>query len=514
MGEVIGIDLGTTNSAIAYIKNGEPVIIENPKSTNKRTTMSIVGSNNEIGNRIIIGEGAKENKITSPSDIVCEVKRKMGEDEKVRLGSKEYLPEEISAFILKELKGVAERYLGKKVTDAVITVPARFNDNQRRATKAAGDIAGLNILRIINEPTAAALAYGIRNLKLNERVLVYDLGGGTFDVSILEMFEGVVEVRTSEGDNRLGGSDFDTAIMEFLLNEIKEKYEVDLSNDPMARYRVKEAAERAKINLTIFDTEDIDIPRLGIDRRGLPFSFRYSLTRDKFDSIVKHLIIKTEEVIDEALEIGNLSDEDIDTVLLIGGSTKMPIVSKMLRNRFGNKVRKNINPDLAVALGAAVQAGIISGEIEGEEGTVITDICPYTIGTSIVEETNEDIFDPIIKKDSMIPCTVKKVYYTVENNQDTVIIDIYQGENRFIKDNVKIGEFELKDIPPSLAGKEGVEVAVSYDVDGIIKVDALILSNRRKASVVIDTKSMSNREIKKSKKRIEEVWEKSHLKRS
>lgn len=491
MGKIIGIDLGTTTCEIAYIKNGKPEIIVN--DLGDRITPSVVGLTDD--NEIITGRMAKRQVVLKPERTVIEVKRLMGTDIKVSLGEEQYLPQQISAMILKNLKRCAEDYLGEKVTEAVITVPANFDDLQRKSTKLAGELAGLKVERIINEPTAAALAYGINNLEREEKVLVYDLGGGTFDVTVLELFDGVLDVQASRGNNKLGGKDFDERIEKYVVEEFKEKYDIDLKSNVKAMSRIKEAAERAKIELSSMESTEIDLPYIAIDKDQNPLELSIKLTRSKFEELIMDLVESTDKEIQDALKASSYSTQDIDVVLAVGGSSRIPCVKRLLKAKFGDKIKTDVNPDEAVALGAAIQAGIKNDEISSEDSILITNACRYTLGTSIVANIGNSrsipgVFDPIIMKDSKIPCTEKHKYYTVYDNQTSVVVDVYQGDARLVAENRKIAEFLLEGIPEASAGKEAIEVSFAYNSNEILEVTAKILSNGKSVSKIIDTQSI------------------------
>ncbi|KEI02282.1 Hsp70 family protein [Clostridium botulinum] len=517
MGRIIGIDLGTTTCEVAYLNNGQPEIILN--DLHKKITPSVVSISDENG--FIVGELAKRQAILKPDKTVIEVKRLMGESNKIKLGDKELLPEEISAIILKKLKEDAEKYLGEKVTEAVITVPANFNDFQRKATKKAGEIAGLNIERIINEPTAAALAYGINNLNNNEKILVYDLGGGTFDVTVLELFEGVIDVKSSRGNNKLGGKDFNEIIESYIINNFEAHYEVSLKNNIKALACIKEAAEKAKIQLSVEEDVEINIPFIEVDKKGNPLEINTNLTRSKFELFIMDLVDSTERIIDDAIKAAGYTVDDIDVVIAVGGSSKIPCIQRLLQEKFNNKIRYNVNPDEAVALGAAVQAAIKNDDISSENGILITDACSHTLGTSIVEKIADGkfmdcIYDPIIPRDTKIPCTEKKIYHTIKDNQTSVIIDVYQGEQKLATKNIKIGEFILKGIPKAPAGKEAIQVSFTYDLNGMLQVFAKILSTGKTIKKVINTSKEDFKKLKddnkeKNNKKDLKIWEEAEL---
>lgn len=491
MGKIIGIDLGTTTSEIAYIENDEAKII--PDCFGNRIVPSVVGKKED--GTIVVGQVAYNQLIQSPDRTVAEVKRLMGSDTKIAMGEKKYMPHEISSLILKELKKYAEDYLGEEVEEAVITVPANFNNSQRKVTKMAGEMAGLKVERIINEPTAAAMAYGINNSDKEEKILVYDLGGGTFDVSILEMFEGILDVKSSRGDDRLGGKDFDTRIEKYIEKEFERVYnqnlykDIDVQNKLSIKLRVKEAAINAKKELSNQLSTTINIPFITvIDNK--PVSISIELTRDKFNELTKDLVKRTTEKIDEALKAANLKVKDIDTVLLVGGSSRIAAVRELVESKFKGKIISGINQDEAVAIGAAIQAGIKSNQITCEENLIITDKCSYNLGTSIIKigdgKVIKGVFDCIIPIDSSIPCSKKKIYYTAVDNQEEVRIEVYEGNEEMAEDNTKIGDFLLKGVPKGRAGEESIEVQFDYDLNGILEVKATIISTGKSINKIID----------------------------
>lgn len=491
MGKIIGIDLGTTTSEIAYIENDEPKII--PDCFGNRIVPSVVGKKED--NTVIVGQVAYNQLIPSPERTVAEVKRLMGSDTKINMGEKEYMPHEISSLILKELKKYAEDYLGEEVEEAVITVPANFNNSQRKVTKLAGEMAGLKVERIINEPTAAAMAYGINNADKEEKILVYDLGGGTFDVSILEMFEGILDVKSSRGNDRLGGKDFDSRIEKYIEKEFERIYNqnlyknLDVQNKLSIKLRVKEAAINAKKELSNQLSTTINIPFITvIDNK--PVSISIELKREKFNELTKDLVERTTEKIDEALKAANLKAKDIDTVLLVGGSSRIPAVKELVESKFKGKIISGINPDEAVAMGAAIQAGIKSNQITSEENLIITDKCSHNLGTSIIKIGDGKVingaFDCIIPIDSSIPCSKKKLYYTAVDNQEEVRVEVYEGNEELAEDNMKIGDFLLKGVPKARAGEESIEVQFDYDLNGILEVKATIMSTGGSINKIID----------------------------
>ena len=491
MGKIIGIDLGTTTSEIAYIENNEPKII--PDCFGNRNVPSVVGKKED--NTVIVGQVAYNQLIPSPERTVSEVKRLMGSDTEIIMGDKKYMPHEISSLILKELKKYAEDYLGEEVEEAVITVPANFNNSQRKVTKLAGEMAGLKVERIINEPTAAAMAYGINNSDKEEKILVYDLGGGTFDVSVLEMFDGILDVKSSRGNDRLGGKDFDSRIEKYIEKEFERIYkqnlykDIDVQNKLSIKLRVKEAAINAKKELSNQPTTTINIPFITvIDNK--PISISIELKREKFNELTKDLVGRTTEKIDEALKAANLKAKDIDTVLLVGGSSRIPAVKELVESKFKGKIISGINPDEAVAMGAAIQAGIKSNQITSEENLIITDKCSYNLGTSIIKIGDGKIingaFDCIIPIDSSIPCSKKKIYYTAVDNQEEVRVEVYEGNEELAEDNTKIGDFLLKGVPQDKAGEESIEVQFDYDLNGILEVKATIVSTGKSINKIID----------------------------
>ena len=491
MGRIIGIDLGTTTSEIAYIENDEPKII--PDCFGNRIVPSVVGKKED--GTVVVGQVAYNQLISSPDRTISEVKRLMGSDILIPVGDKKYLPHELSSMILKELKNYAEDYFGEEVVEAVITVPANFNNSQRKVTKLAGEMAGLKVERIINEPTAAAIAYGINNSQKEEKILVYDLGGGTFDVSILEIFDGILDVKSSRGNDRLGGKDFDGRIEKYIEDEFEKTYkqdlykDLDMKNKLSIKMRIKEAAINAKKELSTQLTTTINIPFINIiDSK--PVSIDMEFTREKFDELTKDLVISTTEKIDEALKAAKLKEKDIDTVLLVGGSSRIPAVRELVEKKFKGKIISGINPDEAVAMGAAIQAGIKSNQITCEENLMITDKCSYNLGTSIIKigdgKIIEGAFDCIIPIDSSIPCSKKKTYYTAVDNQEEVRIEVFEGNESMAADNTKIGDFLLKGVPKGKAGEESIDVQFDYDLNGILEVKATIVSTGKSVNKIID----------------------------
>lgn len=489
MGTIIGIDLGTTTSEIAYVKDGKPEVIINELGS--RITPSVVGLTDE--NEIIIGNTAKGQAALKPDRTVMEVKRIMGTDKMVTLGDNVVTPEEVSAMILKELKRYAESYIGENITEAVITVPANFNDLQRQATKIAGELAGLKIERIINEPTAAAIAYSIDNLDKEEKIIVYDLGGGTFDITILNLLNGNLDIKTSRGNNKLGGKDFDERLTNYILKKFREDTNIDLSKNYIAMARIKEASERAKIDLSVMNFAEIEIPFIATDEKNNPLEINFKISREEFEGLIKDLIDITEVEVDKALEAAGYNKEDIDTVIAVGGSTRIPCVRELLKNKFGDKLKGGINVDEAVAMGAAIQGAIHKNDPK-LSSIKIMDICMHTLGISV----GKDTVDHIIMKDSKLPCTENKIYSTSFDNQKSMTIEVYQGDATLKSENTKIGEFKIEGIPEASAGDEEVEVAFTYNIDGILEVTAEIISSGESIVGIIDTMGVNSKPIEYS----------------
>nr|O69268.3 RecName: Full=Chaperone protein DnaK; AltName: Full=HSP70; AltName: Full=Heat shock 70 kDa protein; AltName: Full=Heat shock protein 70 [Lysinibacillus sphaericus]CAA76663.1 heat shock protein [Lysinibacillus sphaericus] len=484
MSKIIGIDLGTTNSCVSVLEGGEPKVIPNPEGN--RTTPSVVAFKN--GERQV-GEVAKRQSVTNPNTIIS-IKSKMGTAEKVTVEDKDYTPQEVSAMILQYLKGYAEDYLGEKVTKAVITVPAYFNDAQRQATKDAGKIAGLEVERIINEPTAAALRYGLDKQDQDQKVLVFDLGGGTFDVSILELGDGVFEVLATAGDNKLGGDDFDDAIIEYLVAEFKKENGIDLSKDKMAMQRLKDAAEKAKKDLSGVTSTQISLPFITAGEAG-PLHLEISLTRAKFDEITLPLVNRTVGPVRQALSDAGLSTSEIDQVILVGGSTRIPAVQEAVRKETNKEPHRGVNPDEVVAMGAAVQGGVLTGDVKD---VVLLDVTPLSLGI----ETMGGVFTKLIDRNTTIPTSKSQVFSTAADNQPAVDIHVLQGERSMAADNKTLGRFQLADIPPAPRGVPQIEVTFDIDKNGIVSVKAKDLGTNKEQTIVIQSDSgLSEAEIER-----------------
>ncbi len=491
MSKIIGIDLGTTNSCVAVLEGGEPKVIPNPEGN--RTTPSVVAFKN--GERQI-GEVAKRQAITNPNTIIS-VKRHMGTDHKVEVEDKNYTPQEISAMILQHLKSYAEEYLGEKVEKAVITVPAYFNDAERQATKDAGRIAGLEVERIINEPTAAALAYGLDKMDQDQTILVYDLGGGTFDVSILELGDGVFEVRATAGDNRLGGDDFDEVIIDYLVAEFKKENGIDLSKDKMALQRLKDAAEKAKKDLSGVTSTQISLPFITAGDAG-PLHLEVNLTRAKFDEISADLVERTMGPTRQAMKDAGLSASEIDKVILVGGSTRIPAVQEAIKKETGKDPHKGVNPDEVVAMGAAIQGGVLTGDVKD---VVLLDVTPLSLGI----ETMGGVATKLIERNTTIPTSKSQVFSTAADNQTAVDIHVLQGERPMAADNKTLGRFQLSDIPPAPRGVPQIEVKFDIDKNGIVNVSAKDLGTGKEQNITIKSSTgLSDDEIDRMVKEAEE----------
>src|SRR5574344_729637 len=490
MSKIIGIDLGTTNSCVSIFEGGEAKVIANPEGM--RTTPSVVAFKN---GEIIVGQKAKNQAITN-KDTISSIKRKMGSGEKVHANDKDYTPEEISAMILGDLKKTAEAYLGESVDRAVITVPAYFNDAQRQATKNAGKIAGLNVERIINEPTAAALAYGLDKQEKSEKVLVYDLGGGTFDVSILELGDGVFEVLSTSGNNHLGGDDFDERVMNYLVDEFKKENGIDLSKDKMAMQRVKEAAEKAKKDLSGMSSTEISLPFISQSDNG-PLHLNTTLTKAKFEELISDLVESTREPVRKALSDAKLSPKDINKVLLVGGSSRIPCVQELVKKELNQEPSKEVNPDEVVAMGAAIQGGVLTGEVND---IVLLDVTPLSLGI----ETMGNVCTVLIPRNTTIPTSKSQVFSTAADSQPAVDIHILQGERPMAADNKTLGNFQLSNIPPAPRGVPQIEVTFDIDANGIVNVKAKDLGTNKEQTITITSNTnLSDDEIDKMVKEAE-----------
>ncbi len=491
MAKTIGIDLGTTNSVVAVMEGGKPTVIANAEGS--RTTPSIVGFS-KTGERLV-GQLAKRQAILNPDKTIASIKRHMGEDYKVNIDGKDYTPQEISAMILRKLADDASSYLGEKVTSAVITVPAYFNDAQRQATKDAGKIAGLDVLRIVNEPTAAALAYGLEKEK-SEKVLVFDLGGGTFDVSVLEIGDGVHEVLSTSGDTHLGGDDFDQKVMDWICEEFKKQEGIDLKGDKQAMQRVKEAAEKAKCELSSVVETNINLPFITADANG-PKHLDLNLTRAKFEDLCHDLLERCKKPVEQALSDAGISKSDINEVVLVGGSTRIPAVQQLVKEYTGKDPNQSVNPDEVVAVGAAIQAGVLAGEVKD---IVLLDVTPLTLGI----ETLGGVMTPLVPRNTTIPVSKSQVFSTAENNQTAVDIHVLQGERPMAKDNKSLGMFRLDGIPPAMRGLPQIEVTFDIDANGIVNVSAKDKATNKEQKITITNSSnLSEADIDKMVKEAE-----------
>ena len=496
MGKIIGIDLGTTNSCVAVMEGGEPVVITN--SEGARTTPSVVSF--QANGERLVGQIAKRQAITNPEHTIISIKREMGTDHKTKIDDKTYSPQEISAMILQKIKADAEAYLGETVSQAVITVPAYFNDAERQATKDAGRIAGLEVLRIINEPTAASLAYGLDKTDHSEKIFVYDLGGGTFDVSILELGDGVFEVLSTNGDTHLGGDDFDQKIIDYIANDFKSQYGIDLRNDKSAVQRLKEAAEKAKIELSSSMQTNINLPFITADATG-PKHIDMNLTRAKFNELTHDLVQRSIEPMKKALSDAGLTIGQIDKVILVGGSTRIPAVQEAVKNFTGKEPSKGVNPDECVAMGAAIQAGVLTGEVKD---VLLLDVTPLTLGI----ETLGGVATPLIERNTTIPAKKSQIFSTAADGQTSVEIHVVQGERQMATDNKTLGRFTLSGIAPAPRGIPQIEVTFDIDANGIVKVSAMDKGTGKEANITITASTnLSDEEVEKAVKEAERFAE-------
>src|SRR6186713_2766961 len=492
MARAVGIDLGTTNSVVAVLEGGEPTVI--PNAEGSRTTPSVVAF--AKGGEVLVGEVAKRQAVTNVERTIRSVKRHMGTDWKVRIDDKDYRPQQISAFVLQKLKRDAEAYLGEQVTNAVITVPAYFSDAERQATKEAGEIAGLTVDRIINEPTAAALAYGLDKQQTEQTILVFDLGGGTFDVSLLEIGEGVVEVKATHGDTQLGGDDWDRRVIDWLAERFKGNYSIDLVKDRMAMQRLKEAAEKAKIELSqVFET-DINLPFITADQSG-PKHMQLNLTRAKFEQLVDDLLQRSMGPVKQALEDAGLKPADVDEVVLVGGSTRTPKIQQMVKDFFGKEPHKGVNPDEVVAVGAAIQGGVLKGEVKD---VLLLDVTPLSLGI----ETLGGVMTTLIQRNTTIPTRKSETFSTATDNQTSVEVHVLQGERQLARDNRTLGRFHLSGLPPAPRGVPQIEVTFDIDANGIVNVSAKDMATQKEQKITITASSgLSKDEVDRMMKEAE-----------
>lgn len=503
METIIGIDLGTSTTEVAVIRNGKPEIILN--FDGDKVTPSVVGID-DSGN-ILVGESALARQIIAPEQTVIEIKRKMGLNERVHLGKTIFTPEQISAQILSYVKRFVGEYMEEDITKAVISVPAYFDEIQRQATVEAGRQAGFSVERIINEPTAAALSYGLSHLDEESHILVYDFGGGTFDVTLLEMFGGVLEVKASNGDNQLGGKDFDQKLIDFLVKRFEEKNGVDLRKDIYAMTRLKSEAIKCKIALSSNEQSEIIIPMIA-NKDGKPLALEETITRTQFEELISELVERTHEPIDIVLNDSGVSEKDLDMILLVGGSTRVPIIKEDIAQYLGKEPVQAIDPDYAVAEGAAIQAGILSGALDGDDSIVITDVNPYTLGIRALSYDDFDYMSVIIPRNTTIPVTKKELYYTSWDNQTSALIEVFQGESSTASHNHCLGTFHIEGIPSRRAGLEKIEVSFSYNLNGMLNVEAYIPSTGNAAEITID---MLNQNDKKEQRIDVSNWKKSPL---
>lgn len=504
MSKIIGIDLGTSTSEAAHLKDGKPFII--PNLNGNKVTPSVVHVSDD--GEVKVGEEAVSYALLEPENTAVEVKRLMGSQNSLKLGKKYLKPQEVSASILRYIKDYAEAYLGERVEEAVITVPAYFTNEQRVATKEAGELAGFKVERIINEPTAAALAYGLDHMEDEKYLLVYDFGGGTLDVTVLEMFQGVLDVKACSGNNKLGGKDFDQVLIDMLVADFRKTTGIDLDKDRKALARLKEAAEKVKIELSSKEQTIVDLPFLA-SKEGKPYGIYREITRHEFEKLIGDMVRSTLQQIDFALADAKLKPEEIETILLVGGSTKIPLVKDILRDKFGREPKHEINPDEAVALGAAIQAGIKAGELSAGQDIIITDVCPYTLGIECAKEMYgmpmPGMFDVLIKRNTTIPVSVNKKYQTFSDDQEEARINVYQGERMMALENNLIGSFLIGGVPAAKAGEEKIDVKFSYDINGILEVKAKVVSTGKDAGITIDTRETKMEEAID----VEEGWKKS-----